>query len=530
MDKKMSEQELLAALDDAVKDGQIIVYYQPKVNHSTKRMIGAEALMRWKHPLYGMQYPSDFIPVLEKNDLLYKADLAVFEAVCKFQRKRLDEGTPTVPISCNMSRYDFYCRDYVEKIEQIRNKYDVPVKLLHIEITESSAIGGMEQVAKTVERLHDLGYKVEMDDFGSGYSSLNVLKDLPVDFIKLDMRFFSGKINSRGGIIINTVVQMAIWLNTPVIAEGVETMEQADYMKSIGCFYIQGYLYSKPLREEDFVGKLQQLEVEPVEQTITLEGMDARKFWDPDSLETLIFNNYVGGAAIFYYLHGRLEIIRVNKKYMTEIGMNMSERDVLTGDPWRSVDLENRKIYEETLRRAIKSGDEECCEIWRDICSKTCGNDKICIRSYVRLLGRAGEQYLFYAMVQNVTAEKKQLEELDRSERRFRYATEHDNAFAWEYEIATKRMRPCSRCIRELGLPALLENYPEPMIENGFFQPDFADEYREWHRRIAQGEPHLEGVFLLTENRIPFRVSYTTEFDESGKPLKAYGSASPVGK
>ena len=363
MNKKMTEQELLACFDDAVKFGHIFVTYQPKINHCTGRMIGAEALMRWTHPAYGMQYPSDFIPVLEKNDLIYRADLAVFESVCKFQRSVLDSGEKPVPVSVNMSRYDIYRRDYAQEIEKLRIKYDVPVKYIHVEITETSAIGGMELITSVLKKLHEYGYVVEMDDFGSGYSSLNILKDLSVDVIKLDMRFLSGSIGGRGGTILNAVVQMAKWLGTPVIAEGVETLEQADYMKSIGCKYIQGYLYSKPVGEDEFREKLKQLDYEPLVPPIDLvTEMDAGRFWDPKSMETLVFNNFVGGAVIFSYQKGKAEILRVNKKYVKEIGMNMLEQDIIDGDPWESMDSKNRRIYEDTLKRAISSNEEESCE------------------------------------------------------------------------------------------------------------------------------------------------------------------------
>ena len=249
MEKRMSEQELVEAFDQAVENNSIFVLYQPQINHATGRMVGAEALMRWRDPEHGMQYPSDFIPVLEKNDLIYRADMHVFESVCRLLKKCIDDNISVVPISVNMSRYDIYKKDYVDAIEDIRRKYDVPVKYLRVEITESSAIGGMELITEVLNRLHEYGYIVEMDDFGSGYSSLNVLKDLPVDIIKLDMRFMSGDIGGRGGTILGSIVQMTKWLETPVIAEGVETMAQADYMKSIGCYYIQGYLYSKPITE-----------------------------------------------------------------------------------------------------------------------------------------------------------------------------------------------------------------------------------------------------------------------------------------
>lgn len=528
MERRMSHQEIISSVDTAIAEGHIFVVYQPKVNNATGRIIGAEALMRWKHPEFGIQYPSDFIPALEESDLLYKADLAVFEQVCKFQRERLDKELSCVTVSINMSRCDIIHENYIDSIDEIRIKYDIPAKLIHIEITESSIICGTDLVSNALNKLHNLGYKVEMDDFGSGYSSLNVLKDLAFDVIKLDMAFFRGELGGRGGSIINAVVQMAKWLDTPVIAEGVETAELADYMRSIGCVYIQGYLYSKPISAEEFSSKLESIGIEPLAHAIELEKMDADKFWNPTSLETLIFNNYVGGAAILSYMNGRLELLRINRKFTKEFGMNLTEQEHLKRDPFGSLDIDNRKIYEDTLRRAIASHEEETCEVCRDMCTKACGDDKIWIRSYIRLLGQAGDQYLFYEMVQNITAEKIAYSDLALSEKRFRYAGEQNKVFAWEYEIATKKMRPCSRCRRELGLPEVLENYPEPMIETHLFPPDIADEYRDWHRQLAEGVPYLEKVFPLTDDHVPYMVRYTNEFDENGKPLKAYASATPL--
>ena len=132
------------------------------------------------------------------------------------------------------------------------------------------------------------------------------------------------------------------------------------------------------------------------------------------------------------------------------------------------------------------------------------------------------------AIVQNVTAEKRHYRDLQDSERRFRFASEHANVYAWEYNIGTREMRPCFRCMRDLGLPALLKNYPEPAIEMGIFPADYADMYRDWHRQLEQGVDHLEAIIPLTPGRVPFHVRYTTEYDENGRPLKAYGSATMV--
>lgn len=529
MQRSMTPEELIAHFDSAIDNGYILAYYQPQYNHSTGRMTGAEALMRWIDPELGMQYPSDFIPVLEENDLLYRADIRMVESSCQLLRHCLDNDIPVIPISFNMSRNDIFKHQYVEDVENVRIKYDIPVKYLRVEITETSAIGGMELMRSVMNRFHELGYVVEMDDFGSGYSSLNILKDLDVDIIKLDLNFLNGSISGRGGIIIRSVVQMAKWLKTPIIVEGVETVEQADFMMSIGCEYVQGYLYSKPVPQEEYLVKLKQSHHEPLGSPIKLiDTFNADKFWDPSSLETLIFNNYVGGAAVFSYKDGKLEFVRVNKKYIEEIGMNLSEKDFITADPWKYFEPDSKRIFEETIEKAIDSGEEERCEIWMSLTSKCCGTDRMCIKCFLRNIGQAGNEYLIYSTAQNITAEKKLYSDVAESERKFRYASEHTNTYSWEYTISTKEMRPCFRCMRDLGLPHLLKNYPEPVIESGLFQPDYADMYRDWHRQLAEGVEHLEAVMPLTAERVPFLVKYTNVFDENGKPVKAYGSATAI--
>ena len=531
MKRQMTEIELVESFSEALDNNHLYICLQPQINHATKLMVGAEALMRWKNPEFGIQFPGDFIPVLEKYDLIYRADLFVFEQVCKFQREQIDNHEVIVPISVNLSRHDIVHNDYVEQLENIRRKYDIPVKYLRIEITESSAIGGMELVRTVLDKLHGCGYLVEMDDFGSGYSSLNVLKDLEVDIIKLDMRFMQGEIGGRGGVIISSIVQMAKWLKTIIIAEGVETIEQADYMKSIGCNYIQGYVYSKPVPVEEFRELLKTTHHEPIKPAMKMiEEMDAGKFWNPDTLETLIFSNFVGGAAIFTYDSNTkyLDIIRINAKYLTELGLSESDEDIVHEDPWVIFGDDAKSNYLASVEKAIASNDEVVCETWRNINSKCCGENKVCIHTTMRKIGSADNQYLLYAMIKNITAEKRHMIELAESEKKFRTAGEHANIYAWEYTIATKEMRPCFRCMRDLGLPPVVENYPEPVIESGVFPADYADMYREMLHNIDEGCGTAEAIIPLTVGRIPFIVRYTTEFDDNGRPIKAYGSATLV--
>lgn len=526
----LGEQEIVGIMATSLAEKQFVVYYQPQYNHSTGMLIGAEALVRWNHPERGMISPGIFIPIFEKNGFITNLDLYVFEEVCIFIRKCMDKKLPIVPISSNFSRYDIFQPDFVEKLEEIRLKYDVPVKNIRVELTESAVLGGTKHTNEVISKLHKCGYIVEMDDFGSGYSSLNVLKDIELDIIKLDMKFLAKESESnKGGTIISSIVRMAKWLSMPVIAEGVENVSQADFLRSIGCDYIQGYLYSRPIPEEKYLELISGSSVgATVPQMRLIETLNAFDFWNPQSMETLIFSNYVGGAAIFDYHNNKVELLRINQKYLKEICMNLSEKDLIESDFLSFFDEENKKIYLDMLDRAIESGEEEECETWRTLTSSCCGNERIYVRCSVRMVGKSDDSYLFYSMIRNITAEKLYHNAILDNERRFKVVSEQFNIYNWEYTVATKEMRPCFRCMRDLGLPPLLTNYPEPVIERGIFPLDFADMYRDWHDQIAEGITGQEAIIPLTPDRVPFRVKYTTEFDENGRPIKAFGSAELV--
>lgn len=524
----MNKYEIESWTERAFEEKHFCAYYQPQFNHSNGRIVGAEALVRWIHPEYGIQSPADFIPVLENSGNITRLDLYVFEEVCRFLRKCIDENLKVVPVSFNVSRHDLYSENFIDKMEKIRTQYNIPVKYLRVEITESAALSDNKFISSKVDEFHSLGYIVEMDDFGSGYSSLNALKDIEVDIIKLDMIFLRGKIGGRGGIIISSIVRMANWLGTPIIVEGVETVEQADYMKSIGCDYIQGYLYSKPVPEDEFYNKLKSGKIsQTIPKMKLIDALDAEKFWNPESLETMVFNNFVGGAAIFSYESDKekIEVLRVNEKYLAEFGMNLSQKDIILKNKDLDLDSKNRKIYIDTIKRAISSNEEEECETWRTVQSPCCSEDEFCIKTTMRVIGRSENCYLFYVLVNNITKEKTAFEEISASEKKFRTAGEHANIYCWEYTIETKEMRPCARCMRDLNLPKLIKNYPEPLIESGLFPPDYADFYRDWMKQIDNGAKSLETVMPLTPDRIPFHVRYTAEYDENGHPYKAYGSA-----
>ncbi|NLH63673.1 MAG: EAL domain-containing protein, partial [Erysipelotrichaceae bacterium] len=197
--------------------------------------------------------PDRFIPIFEKNGFVYEMDKYVWERTCMFLHQWIAEKRNPLPVSVNISRYDIFQDDIVQIMRDLLDKYAIPVSLLRLEITESAFAQSSRRVVSVAKELVDHGFTVEIDDFGSGYSSLNTLKDVPAQIIKLDMKFFSASDEfQRGGSIVESMVRMAKWLNMTVIAEGVETVRQADFLKTVGCYYIQGYLYAKPMPADDY--------------------------------------------------------------------------------------------------------------------------------------------------------------------------------------------------------------------------------------------------------------------------------------
>lgn len=254
MNIEKEQQELLFDIQTALDEEQFEIWFQPQLDFAKGKIIGAEALIRWNHPTKGMISPAVFIPLLEKSDCIGRVDRFVVEKVCAYINKwRGDFGGNSIPISVNLSRMDIYRTNLCERLVGILEEYNVPTEAVHLEITESAYMDNAGMFLNTLSGLRKAGFKVEMDDFGSGYSSLNSLKDIDIDKLKLDMKFLSDTDNSRRGkIIISAVISMAEKLGLPVIAEGVETKEQAEMLSDFGCNQMQGYYFSRPVPAEEY--------------------------------------------------------------------------------------------------------------------------------------------------------------------------------------------------------------------------------------------------------------------------------------
>ena len=256
-------------IDYALENGEFCCYLQPKCNAETGAIVGAEALARWNHPKYGVISPGWFVPVLERAGRICHVDMFVWRFVVEMLGRWEREGRNLVPVSVNVSMMDIDQMDVADVIGGLLNEYDVDARLLRVEITESAMAKNLSMVKDTIRKLHARGIMVLMDDFGSAYSSLNMLKDINVDMIKLDAKFIElSKENAGKGVkIIQSIIVMAKKLHLMVIAEGAQTKEQVDWLEAVGCGYIQGYYFYPPL---------------PVKrmETLLAERADGRHYWD----------------------------------------------------------------------------------------------------------------------------------------------------------------------------------------------------------------------------------------------------------
>lgn len=266
------EKDIENKMREALTNEEFVVYLQPKYTVQDQTIAGAEALIRWNDPELGMIPPDQFIPIFEDNGFIVQLDLYVFEQVCKILHRWMKEGRKMLPISVNMSRVHFTNLDFLAPYIKIREKYQIPREYLELELTETMVFKQPEIFINIIKKIHKAGFLCSMDDFGSGYSTLNALKDLDVDTIKLDKAFFSDESmgNEKEKIIVDSVIQMAKSLKMGTVAEGIETKEQTEFLQKTSCDMIQGFVYSRPLSIHDF-------------ETLNLSSIDHQKDEDPNN-------------------------------------------------------------------------------------------------------------------------------------------------------------------------------------------------------------------------------------------------------
>ncbi len=320
----LNEQRIIETMERALEESQFQVFYQPKHETITGHIAGAEALVRWNHPEYGFMSPASFIPLFERNGFITKLDCFVLEQVCKDIKRWEQDGLPLVPISVNVSRRDFMELGCMEKQYQIVDKYQVNHGLLHMEVTESLYSENTELIIDQVKKTQELGFSIEMDDFGSGYSSLGSLATFPLNILKLDISFVRNI--KKNEIVIENIIKMAHRMGLLTIAECSETLEQYKILKTLGCDYIQGFYFSKPLSCRDFEAYLKKSSVVSTGRILLKEASGEQTVL---SENMLIAANEVAegipGGFFSYHADGALELISFNSELIKMYGCSSAE-------------------------------------------------------------------------------------------------------------------------------------------------------------------------------------------------------------
>ncbi len=367
-EKEEEELRLLSEIQHSLKNKEFTFYVQPQCDIATGKIVGGECLVRWVHPERGLISPGIFIPVLEKNGFISSLDRYVWEKVCEWLRSLIDRGFQPVPVSINVSRIDIYSMDVPGFLLGLLEKYQLPSDLLKVEITESTYVENNDKVIRTVKQLRDAKLWVMMDDFGSGYSSLNMLRSVAVDVLKLDMRFLeiNEKEEEKGIGILESVVNMARQMQLPIIVEGVENQKQESFLLKMGCRYSQGYYYYRPMPVTDFerlIKDIHNLDKDGI-WCKRVDALRVNEFLDKNIFNDTLLNNILGPAAFYDMYENNIKITRVNNQYYDLLGGNSKavEEQADKSDFLLHVNAEDKEKILRIFKQAEENQNSEASE------------------------------------------------------------------------------------------------------------------------------------------------------------------------
>ncbi len=519
----VEEQSIVNEMTNALREGQFHVYMQPKFDLRDFSIIGAESLVRWVHPTKGFIGPDKFIPIFESNGFITELDFFVWETTCKHLREWLDKGYPIVPVSVNVSRVDIYRPDICDLFSNLLKKYNLPVELLELEITETSYTQNAEQLIETVTELKKIGFRISMDDFGSGYSSLNMLNEVPVDVLKVDMTLLRNiDEKNKSSNIINFVVSMAKWLNLPVISEGVETIEQVNFLLSIGCHKGQGYFFSRPLPVKDFEEKMlthKKEEMSSQEAFSTFVNID--DVWDSTSQFNKLFNSFVGSLALYEFKGDTFALLRANKQFYKEVMPNGDELYSASANLLPCIHEEDRDIFIQRLQ---------------DMRGKR-GEDTILLRMAVpglqgihwhrmqlKILYDSEDSVIFLGLVEDMSTVKSLEATYEKSEQRLNTLFETCNMSTFGVDFTNKTLT-CDALGKEMyGFGDVMIKAAETFINDGFICKPNVPEIHSFFSGLFGGQK--SGKMKLQCKKLDGSVHsallfYKTEFDVQKKPVSA---------
>lgn len=522
------EREVVAGIESALREDRIELFLQPKCNIRTGKIVGAEALARWRHPERGIVAPGEFIPLIERNGLVRSLDLRVWEKTAAWIRGLIDEGVQPVPVSVNVSRADIYLVDVAAELHALVERYGIDPSLIEVEITESAYSERPDRIVAAFDALAERGFTVLMDDFGSGYSLLNMLKDINVDVLKIDMRFLD-RDDRRSKDIMESVIRMARWLDLPVIAEGVETREQVNFLLDVGCSYAQGYYYARPMEAAAFEALLTDGSKVQHEQCALQDArrpiLDFRDLLHENTISDRMLSSIIGSVALYSYADGDLRLIRGNEAYRRLIatlgeGVNGAEEG---GSLLPFVHDEDRDALVAAAEETVRSCPDDGVEVVvRRMGTNGCHWHKMRLFHLNTTNGSA----TVYGSVTDVTERMEYMEALRKSEQRFEMTLEASGTVVFELDIPTRTARYSEFLQQAFGLAETVANAPEGFIEQGTVAEESIEDFRAIYRDLYAGAPRTSAVvraIMGDGSRAWNRVTLLAMPNETGAPVKAVG-------
>ena len=389
MDNNAIFEYVITHIDEAIEKEWIKVYYQPVVRSLTGQLCSAESLARWIDNEVGFIPPDKFVGALEEKKLIHKLDCFIVDRVCRDIHDHLSNDLPTVPVSINMSRLDFIMCDMLKVLEDAVEKYDIPRDYLHVEITESMIVQDEELMIDIITKFRTRGYEIWMDDFGSGYSSLTLLKDYEFDLLKMDMRFLSS-MNEKAKTLVRYTTGMAKRIGIKTLCEGVETVEQIEFLKSIGCGKLQGYYYSKPLPLEEMLETIDK-------KGITIEERQWRNYYEAASITV---HDTDSPLAIAEYKEGHFKTLFVNDPFLQQIGIKTKDLSLIDASLYNP-DSPSMKKYISFVQKVVTSKSQE---------SFYYTNNGNYFQLKIGLVAENEGSYLFKASINNISHDENAVE------------------------------------------------------------------------------------------------------------------------
>lgn len=522
------EREVVAGIESALREDRIELFLQPKCNIRTGKIVGAEALARWRHPERGIVAPGEFIPLIERNGLVCSLDLRVWEKTAAWIRGLIDEGVQPVPVSVNVSRADIYLVDVAAELHALVERYGIEPSLIEVEITESAYSERPDRIVAAFDELAERGFTVLMDDFGSGYSSLNMLKDINVDVLKIDMRFLD-RDDRRSKDIMESVIRMARWLDLPVIAEGVETREQVNFLLDVGCSYAQGYYYARPMEAAAFEALLTDGSKVQHEQCALQDArrpiLDFRDLLHENTISDRMLSSIIGSVALYSYADGDLRLIRGNEAYRRLIatlgeGVNGAEEG---GSLLPFVHDEDRDALVAAAEETVRSCPDDGVEV---VVRRMGTNGCHWLKMRLFHLNTTNGSATVYGSVTDVTERMEYMEALRKSEQRFEMTLEASGTVVFELDIPTRTARYSEFLQQAFGLAETVANAPEGFIEQGTVAEESIEDFRAIYRDLYAGAPRTSAVvraIMGDGSRAWNRVTLLAMPNEAGAPVKAVG-------